>query len=248
MDDDAYFKALLTFYESMPRLGPGDDRYTRFLYRLLTDLPDCPRIADMGCGNGSQTIVLAGEGGDVTAVDLNGIFFSRLLNRAEKLGLSNRIHVLETSMDALPDGVGPFDLIWSEGAVYFVGFARGLRLWKPLLKDGGYIVVSEATWLTDSPPAGLKSFWDTEYPAMQTRSANEAVIRDAGYRWIGSVLLPEEAWAQYYRPQIGQIAALRTAGVDGIMEQVISDIEKEIEIFNRYRGLYGYVFYLMQKS
>ncbi|MGE5484827.1 MAG: hypothetical protein ACM3X4_07420 [Ignavibacteriales bacterium] len=36
-----------------------------------------------------------------------------------------------------------FDLIWSEGAIYIMGFGNGLTAWKPLLRRGGYVVVSE---------------------------------------------------------------------------------------------------------
>ena len=33
-----------------------------------------------------------------------------------------------------------------------MGFEAGLRAWEPLLKPGGYIAVTELTWLQPDPP------------------------------------------------------------------------------------------------
>jgi hypothetical protein len=33
------------------------------------------------------------------------------------------------------------DLIWSEGAIYNMGFEKGLQSWHQFLKTGGYIAV-----------------------------------------------------------------------------------------------------------
>lgn len=62
MKESAYVELFHQFFESLPRQGPGDDRYTETLYRLLPNLPKDPKIADMGCGTGAQTLVLAKPG------------------------------------------------------------------------------------------------------------------------------------------------------------------------------------------
>ena len=41
------------------------------------------------------------------------------------------------------------DLIWSEGAIYTLGFAAGLAVWRPSLKERAFLAVAELTWLTD---------------------------------------------------------------------------------------------------
>ena len=47
-------------------------------------------------------------------------------------------------MDQLPFHREELDLIWSEGAIYNIGFERGLKEWKEFLKPGGYVAISEA--------------------------------------------------------------------------------------------------------
>ena len=41
------------------------------------------------------------------------------------------------------DTLRALDLIWSEGAIYNIGFEQGVRDWRPFLKEGGVLVASE---------------------------------------------------------------------------------------------------------
>lgn len=50
-------------------------------------------------------------------------------------------------------------MIWCEGAVYNIGFERGLNEWRRYLKKGGYLAVSENAWLTGKRPAEISDFW-----------------------------------------------------------------------------------------
>ncbi|MCT7956183.1 hypothetical protein [Laspinema palackyanum] len=47
----------------------------------------------------------------------------------------DRITIRQADLGALEDPPGSFDLIGSEGAIYLLGFANGLRLWHPLLPE-----------------------------------------------------------------------------------------------------------------
>ena len=60
------------FFKGMDRQGPGGDEQTRTALGLIRHLlPTATRAADIGCGTGRQTAVLASEPGvSVTAVDL----------------------------------------------------------------------------------------------------------------------------------------------------------------------------------
>lgn len=247
MNRNSYADIFHRFFESLPRQGPGDDEYTELLFKLLPDLPSRPKIADMGCGTGAQTLVLAQAGGVVTGVDLYQPFLAILASNAEKRGLSTRISTLQCSMDAVPLNLGPFDLIWSEGAVYIIGFENGLKSWFPLLKPGGYVVVSEICWLVDNPPRDLRNHPAPEIKNMQTVEKNISILKKAGYRWIGSVLLPHEAWDTFDEYQNEVIMLWRKEKRDDMIERVLSDIERENELFKRYRGTYGDVFFIMQK-
>ena len=74
---------------------------------------------------------------------------------------------------------GSFDLIWSEGAIYNIGFRAGLEAWRPLLVKGGCMAVSEATWLTEDRPAEARAFWQEGYPALMV--TDTAPFRYAHY-------------------------------------------------------------------
>ena len=53
-----------------------------------------------------------------------------------------------------PADLGPFDLIWCAGAVYFEGITECLQAWAPALKPGGAVAFSEVCWFTDTPDPG----------------------------------------------------------------------------------------------
>jgi ubiquinone/menaquinone biosynthesis C-methylase UbiE len=124
-------------FEHLPRQGPGCPGATRKAFSFLPPLPADASILDIGCGSGTQTRDLAQlMGGTITAVDNHQPFLDTLDAWAEKSGQGKRITTVCASMDALPFEKGSFDLIWSEGSIFIVGFEGGLLALKPLLKKG----------------------------------------------------------------------------------------------------------------
>ena len=98
------------------------------------------------------------------AVDNHPPFLETLNRRIQGAGLENRVSVVLGDMFNLDFAAESFDVIWSEGAIYIRGFEKGLREWRQLLKAGGFIAVSELTWLKPFPPAQVKAFWHDSYP------------------------------------------------------------------------------------
>ena len=233
----------------LPKQGPGSDDSTRRALALVPELTNAPKILDLGCGPGRQSLVLAREtGGHVTAVDLLPPFLEQLDERAKAAQLADRIATLRASMDDLPYEDESFDLLWSEGAIYNIGFGNGLRSWRRLLRPGCSLAVSEASWLIDEPPERIQSFWDKHYPAMQSREANEFAVGKAGYRLLGSFVLPEaEWWDDYYTPIDERIVALRRERSDDGWVAALEAAEEESSIVRDCDSSFGYVFYVMQK-
>lgn len=101
------------------------------------------RVLDLGCGTGAQTFVLAKHiPGAITGIDLFPDFIDVFNARAEKLGLQGRVVGKQGSMDDLDIPFESVDLIWCEGAIDGVGFAKMLDYWKAFLKPGGYVGIT----------------------------------------------------------------------------------------------------------
>lgn len=103
---------------------------------------------------------------------ITGIDFSRdslnVSTRMPRLNLQNRVKGIVGSMDDLSFEKDSLDLIWSEGAIYNIGFERGLKEWRNYLKPGGYLAVSESVWFTDQRPAEIHDFWMSAYTEIDT--------------------------------------------------------------------------------
>ena len=58
--------------------------------------------------------------------------------KALQQGITNRLTVKEMDMEQLAFAPESVDVIWAEGAIYNIGFSRGIREWRPLLKKDAY--------------------------------------------------------------------------------------------------------------
>ncbi|HEX8702137.1 MAG TPA: class I SAM-dependent methyltransferase [Myxococcaceae bacterium] len=242
-------EAFFRLFSNLPRQGPGSDDTTREALRLLPRLPGSPRVVDLGCGPGRQTLVLAQElRVPITAVDNHAPFLAELEAEAERRGLRHLVRTRCADFSQLDDPAGSYDLLWSEGAIYHLGWAGGLNRWRPLLTAGGLMAVTEATWLTDRPPAEAVDFWREGYPTMGTIASNAAVARDAGYRVLDTFTLPASAWwDDYYRPLQARMAALQAeAATDPALAGAIASAARELDLYTRFGDSYGYVFYLLR--
>ena len=184
----------------------------------------------------------------ILAVDTHQPFLDVLARQAAREGLAERISCINRSMAALDFEPASFDVLWSEGAIYIIGFERGLREWQPLLKKGGYLAVTELTWLKTAPPAEPRTFWNAETPGMHTVAENLSAIQSTGYREVGHFVLPESAWWEdYFTPLEKRITRL-TEKYQGNEEALVflQESQREIDLYRKYSEWYGYVFYVMQ--
>jgi len=163
------FNLICEYFSSTERQGPGSPEVTIKALSFIDNLNNESRIADIGCGTGGQTMVLAQHApGHITGIDLFSTFVDKFNHNARNFNLQNRVEAVVGSMDNLPFADDELDLIWSEGAIYNIGFQRGLNEWRKFLKTGGYIAVSEAAWFTNERPADIETFWVDAYPEIDT--------------------------------------------------------------------------------
>jgi SAM-dependent methyltransferase len=143
----------LTFDEA-PDHGLADP-LTRAAWRdlLLAHLPAAPaRIADLGCGTGTLSVLLAQEGYDVHGVDLSPAMIQRARAKAEGVA-GTTFAVGDAAAPDLPTGT--FDVVLSRHVLWALPDpAAGLRRWCDLLAPGGRLLLVEGRWFNG---AGLSA-------------------------------------------------------------------------------------------
>ena len=152
-------------------------------------------------------------------------------------------------MDDLSFEKDSLDLIWSEGAIYNIGFERGLKEWRNYLKPGGYLAVSESVWFTDQRPAEIHDFWMSAYTEIDTVPNKVAQIQKAGYIPVATFILPENCWIEhYFTPQAKaeEIFRRKHAG-SRIVEELITSNHREAELYSKYKAYYGHAFFICKK-
>jgi ubiquinone/menaquinone biosynthesis C-methylase UbiE len=244
------FNLICEYFSGVERQGPGSPEVTLKALGFIDNLNNESVIADIGCGTGGQTMVLAQHApGQITGIDLFPAFIDLFNQNAVKLNLQDRVKGIVGSMDNLPFQDEELDLIWSEGAIYNIGFERGLNEWRKFLKTGGYIAVTEASWFTAERPAEIEAFWMDAYPEINTIPAKVTQLQKAGYIPVASFILPETCWTDnFYAPQVvAQETFLEKYAGNKTAEEFIANERREAQLYYRYKEYYGYVFFIGKK-
>ena len=238
---------IITFHKKLYRQGPGSDEETLKAIKL-TGLSESTELSilDLGCGTGAQTKVLANNlNGTITALDLFQPFLDELEDRIK----NPNVRTFHGSMDDLPFEKESFDLIWSEGAVYNMGFKNGLKYLHPFLKKNGIIALSEITWLTNERPAEIETYWNAEYPEIDNAQGKIKTLYESGYVLIDHFILSEESWlSNYYGPLETELAALKEEHpIEEELIEIIQSYQYEIELYKMFKEYFGYGFYIARK-
>jgi ubiquinone/menaquinone biosynthesis C-methylase UbiE len=247
---DFDYALICDYFSTLDRQGPGSPEVTAKALECIDNLTSESRIADIGCGTGGQTLVLAEHApGRITALDLFPEFIAILEDRVRNAGLQDRIKGVVGSMEALSFQDGELDLIWSEGAIYNIGFERGINEWHRFLKKGGFLAVSEACWFTEERPEEIERFWNDAYPEMGTISSKVSQMEQAGYVPVATFILPETCWTtNYYLPQkAAQEDFLRTHAGNPMAEELVKNERHEAALYATYKKYYGYAFFIGRK-
>lgn len=115
---------------------------------LLPLLPPAPsRVADLGCGTGSLSVLVAGAGHDVLGVDLSPAMVALARTKAAAAGLAVGFAVGDAARPPLAPG--SLDVVVARHVLWaFDDPAAALARWVDLLTSGGRLLLVEGRWST----------------------------------------------------------------------------------------------------
>ena len=247
--DDFDFSMIADFFKRVERQGPGGDWETRLATSMIPDFKREIRIADIGCGKGSQTFVLADEyDAEIDAVDILPEMLENIETESRSRNMEEYIHPVQASMDALPFRKESYDLIWAEGSIFIIGYEKGLSYWREFLKPGGFVAVTECSWLGNKRPENMK--WiQNNLPEIDSIEHKIQQMAEAGYEPYAHFILPETCWTKnYYEPmQPAMEAFLKDHHGETNAQIFIERLKEEQDYYEENKDYFGYVFYIGRK-
>ena len=246
-NDLSFTDLLIETHIGLERQGPGSPQTVNRALGFLGNLERFAQTADLGCGTGGQTMLLAERlPGKIVGLDLFPVFVDELNRKAAAKNLGDRVKGMAGRMEDLPFSENQFDLIWSEGAVDNIGFRTGLAHWRRFLKKGGYVAVSSPSWLTKEQPRVVERFWSEAGSRLDTVQTNIEAMQDCGYAFVASFALEEECWTEhYFTPREAAIRRLLEKYDRSDTMKAYAELNRrEVELYLRYNEHCGYVFYI----
>jgi ubiquinone/menaquinone biosynthesis C-methylase UbiE len=204
-------------------------KYTRRAYQMLPKIKN-PHILDIGCGSGVPTIELAKlSDGELVGIDISQSLLDKLNRRIEEEGLSNRVKTMKRSLFEIDFPDESFDIIWAEGSIWIIGFKKGLKEWRRLLKPNGFFVIHDE---------------------IKTVSDELKKIPSYGYKLVNHFQLPEDAWwTEYYRPLETRIKELYMKYKNNPEAlKILRKSQSEIEMVKKDPKEHNSAFFVIQKS
>lgn len=171
---ETYWSDQAKTFDSEPDHGLSDPRVRAAWTRRLGEWvpPGAIRVADLGCGTGSLSVLLAGFGAEVVGVDLSPAMIELAQRKARVAGLAIEFDVGDASDPDLPDG--SFDVVLSRHLLWTLADpVAALSRWVRLLNRRGRLVLIEGRWFDGSPTSdkGHGLPWDGGVTATELKKA-----------------------------------------------------------------------------
>jgi ubiquinone/menaquinone biosynthesis C-methylase UbiE len=158
---------------------------------------------DLACGKGEMLCRWAAEYGLTgTGVDLGDGFLGAARERAEALGVAEKVAFVKGDAGKYPQEEHAFDVVSCIGATWIGnGLAGTLELMKRAPKDeGSLLLVGEPYWNEPPPDEAVQAFFETREGFVSLEGTLERFER-AGLELVEMVLANEDSWDRYEASQ-----------------------------------------------
>jgi ubiquinone/menaquinone biosynthesis C-methylase UbiE len=179
-EEAGYWDSQAATFDHEPDHGLLDLRVRQAWRRLLlAELPAAPAaIADLGCGTGTLSVLLAAEGYAVTGLDFAPEMIRAARAKARAAAVSARFELSDAAAPSLP--AASFDVVFARHVLWAMPDTDdALEAWLRLLLPGGVLLLVEGRWSTG---AGLTA-----------QEVGQAVLRHRSDATI-SVLSDPDLW------------------------------------------------------
>jgi len=184
MSDVAYWDDQAATFDDGADHGLRDPQVRDAWRRLMLDyLPSAPAaVADLGCGTGSLSVLLAAEGYAVTGLDFSPAMVRAARRKARAAGATARFVLSDATAPNLPPA--SFDVVLARHVLWAMRDTnRALAAWIRLLLPGGTLVLIEGRWSTG---AGLTTA-EAGRAVLRQRSDASIITLDDPALWGGPV-------------------------------------------------------------
>lgn len=148
---ETYWSNQAPSFDDEPDHGLSDPHVRAAWARRLGEwvVPKAAKVADLGCGTGSLSVLLAECGAEVVGVDLSPAMAEQAQHKARLAGLAVDFRVGDASDPDLP--AHGFDVVLSRHVVWNLADPEAaLSRWVRLLNRRGRLVLIEGRWFDPS--------------------------------------------------------------------------------------------------
>jgi SAM-dependent methyltransferase len=247
------------YFEFLASVGltkhPGSMKATEELIRLC-HIGEGTYVLDVGCGVGATPCYLARTYNcRVMGVDLLEKMVEQSRARARSLGVEDRVEFRVADARDLPFEDDRFDAVIAESVnVFFENKAQAIQEYVRVTRPGGFVGITELTWLGTPPPDVAAYYRRTVYADALEADGWRNLLRDAGLEdTVGNaypVDLPTESRGRIQRYGCRSVVKLlpralfvisKDRASRGFIRQVCTSLPKDM------MGDMGYGVYAGQK-
>lgn len=173
------------YFEFIAQLGMTKHYGSLKATRALVDLcyiDGASYVLDVGCGVGATPAYLVRTVGcRVVGVDLVHRMIAQARARAKQEGVAARVELAVADARRLPFADNLFDAVITESVnVFFEDKAQVVREYARVTRPGGYVGMTEMTWLKEPPPELEETFRDLVYAQALDERGWKEVLEEAG--------------------------------------------------------------------